>query len=147
MKTDQAFEQRAHWLGYLGILPFMLTGLLLVDLPAYERPGANFSAASILFAVQAYGAIILTFVGAVHWGLAMHQQNKQLLTISVLPSLIGWISLLLLPVYGLLLLIIAFILLLMFDLEQYPDHSWFRQLRVRLTSAVCAILLFSWYTI
>ena len=50
------------WLGYGGLLPFGALALLLLD-----------GARSALWwpALLAYGAVILSFVGALHWGFAM----------------------------------------------------------------------------
>ena len=52
-----------RWLGAGGALPFLILGVLSwVDWQAQ---------AQVQFAVLAYGACILSFVGALHWGFAM----------------------------------------------------------------------------
>jgi len=134
MSDSIKFQRHATWLGYLGIIPFMAAGLLLTDLPAEE----------ILLAIQAYGAIILTFIGAIHWGRAFNSNNSYLLLISVIPSLFAWASLLLPPAYGLPLLVICLLAVATFDAKQYHQLAWFRLLRIKLTFIVCSLLTISW---
>lgn len=76
------------WLGYGGLLPFLgLAGLSLLD-PARS---AAWTAALI-----AYGAVILSFVGALHWGVAMSQPSldtrlqQRAYAWSVVPALLAW---------------------------------------------------------
>ena len=51
------------WLGYGGLLPF----LALAVLTSVDHERAVFWHGSL----RAYGAVILSFVGALHWGFAM----------------------------------------------------------------------------
>lgn len=79
-------------LGHAGWLPFVACSLsiLLLDDPTYR-----FIAERLLLG---YGAVILSFLGGVHWGLAMRAPNDRvvaMLTIAVLPSLLGWATLIL----------------------------------------------------
>ncbi len=95
-------QNRAYWLGYLGVLPLLLgVGLL----------NTRVDSALVLAGIQQYGAVILTFVGAIHWGRAMNSGDVELITISVMPSLLAWYCLFLSPSYGLPLLTSAFLLL------------------------------------
>lgn len=79
-------------LGYAGLLPFLagaLGVLLLGD------PGARQLAERALIG---YGAVILSFLGAVHWGLMLGRpvpRQHGILIAGVLPSLVGWMTLLL----------------------------------------------------
>lgn len=110
----------AYILGLAGLLPFIACGMLSVK----ADPVA---AARGLVALDAYGAVILSFLGAVHWGLALAEQpggaaaytawplpgvQRARLALGVLPALVGWLALLLpeaLPYWsGLLLLILGF---------------------------------------
>jgi Protein of unknown function (DUF3429) len=55
-------------------------------------------------ALLGYGATILSFLGAIHWGFAMRDastQSTNLLVWGVIPSLLAWVALLLDPVAGL----------------------------------------------
>lgn len=88
-------------LGYGGLLPFvaLLSGLLMFDDTSVWHDTAQ---RLLVF----YSAIIITFVGALNWGLALasdamsSSRRTSLLTYSVLPSLIVWLLLLLpAPVY------------------------------------------------
>ena len=77
-------------LGYGGLLPFGALALLLV------LDGAR----SALWwpALRAYGAVILSFVGALHWGFAMalpglgaaQRQRLWVWVWSVVPALVAW---------------------------------------------------------
>ena len=125
---------QANWLGYSGVIPFLAAGLLPLDW--YQD--------QILFAIQAYGAIILTFVGAIHWGRALNNNIPSLYILSIIPSLVAWISLLIPANYGLPLLIVSFLIVIIFDYQQYSTLAWFRTLRLRLTLIVSSALLFSW---
>lgn len=79
-------------LGHAGWLPFV--GLALLSL-LLDDPSARHLAERLLLG---YGAVILSFLGGVHWGLAMQSPGGRtvgMLTIGVLPSLVGWGTLLL----------------------------------------------------
>ena len=80
----------AQWPGYGGLLPF--GGLALVSL-WIEPPSSALFASALL----AFGASILSFMGAIHWGLAMRDvqaPDHKLLLWGVLPSLAAWLALL-----------------------------------------------------
>ena len=76
-------------LGYAGLLPFVTLPLLVVThLTSYLYVFQHF--------VQ-YSAIILSFFGGIHWydALQRNRVNHQLY-VSMLPSIVAWLSLLLL---------------------------------------------------
>ena len=79
-------------LGLLGLLPFLAGGFGAL---AFRDP---LRAASALQALIAYGAVILSFLGAVHWGLALEDDTGlagvSRLGLGVVPALIGWVALL-----------------------------------------------------
>ena len=90
-------------LGYAGLIPFAAAAALaLLGTP----PWRGFA----LAALAAYGAVILSFLGAVHWGLALRAPPEEApaawprLGRGVLPALVGWVALLLPARPGLLLL-------------------------------------------
>lgn len=74
-------------LGYAGLLPFA-GGALLVWL---VRPEALPFAAQ---ALSAYAALIISFLGGIHWGLALRQVAPApvLLAWGVAPSLLAWVA-------------------------------------------------------
>jgi hypothetical protein len=78
-------------LGYAGLLPFAAATLGSVLLDAEPR-------ALSLRALVAYAAVILSFLGAVHWGLLLRAAGGEAVracVVGVLPALVGWIALLL----------------------------------------------------
>lgn len=138
-------------LGNFGLLPF--AGLAAASwLPLDPAP-----ARWVGLALIAYAAVILSFLGAVHWGLALltPQLDKagtwQALGWGVLPSLLGWLALLLavagIPTWLVLLILIADLALCwLMDRALwtlYPQApGWYPPLRGRLTAvAVLSLTL------
>ncbi|MDE2606130.1 MAG: DUF3429 domain-containing protein [Burkholderiales bacterium] len=131
------------WLGYGGLLPFV--GLAVARLMGLGPAGTAGNA------LIAYGAVILSFVGALHWAFAMTlpalsadlRQGRY--AWSVLPSLVAWVALLLPAVAGALLLAATFLLHLWQDhrLAKAADAAlpaWYLPLRWRLTAVAVACL-------
>ncbi|MES2900474.1 MAG: DUF3429 domain-containing protein [Pseudomonadota bacterium] len=85
----------ARALGYAGLIPFV--GLAIA---ALADPRASGAWQQLLLY---YGAVILAFVGALHWGVAMtdralgERQRNVAYGWSVVPALLAWLSLLLDP--------------------------------------------------
>ncbi|MGD8911397.1 MAG: DUF3429 domain-containing protein [Candidatus Thiodiazotropha sp.] len=127
--------KRAQWLGYLGLVPFIIGMALMILLDDTHL---------VAEAIHNYAAIILTFVGAIHWGRALDNGSTALMSFSVIPSLIAWCSLFLDPYEGLPLVTVAFITLLFIDRTLYYEMSGFKRLRTRLSVVVSASLIVSW---
>jgi hypothetical protein len=143
----------ALWLGFAGLLPFA-AGALAV----WILPGTHQLAGYALYAQMAYAACILSFMGAVHWGLAMAGTGVagpgatgdshagmtwQRAGGSVVPPLLAWVALVMAPLPGLVLLILAFAGLFWADVAairagQAP--AWYLPLRRALTSGVVLLL-------
>ena len=96
-----------------------------------------------------YGAVILSFVGALHWGFAMVHPGAsgpvtgKLFIWSVVPSLLGWVALLLEPTVGAAFLIAGFLGHYGQDLRLtriLPLPSWYLPLRLQLTTVACLCL-------
>jgi Protein of unknown function (DUF3429) len=128
-------------LGAAGLIPFV--GLALAPLVNLEPFGRD-----PLSVLAFYGAIILSFMGAVHWGLAMADTQAVRSSgyiVSVIPALVGWFAISFLPLpVTLRVIAAAFMLLLLFDLRavriaQAP--AWYGRLRVPLTVVVVPALL------
>jgi cation transport ATPase len=132
---SEVFLKRAQWLGYLGLIPFIIAMVLMMLLDDTKF---------VAEALHNYAAIILTFVGAIHWGRALYNGNTTLMSFSVVASLIAWFSLLLTPSQGVLLAAAAFIAMLFIDRTLYHKMNWFKQLRTRLSVVVSASLVVSW---
>ncbi|MBR9900381.1 MAG: DUF3429 domain-containing protein [Rhodospirillales bacterium] len=139
----------ARWFGLTGAIPFVS-----VSIGGALSSGAHQSLA--YFTLVAYGAVILSFLGGVHWGRAITALDKGAvadkflwvsLGISVVPSLFGWLALLVPMAIGLPVLAACFAAMLLIDLQtvksvQFP--SWYGNLRVILSVIVIASLLFAW---
>jgi len=127
------------WLGYAGLVPFALAlaGLLV---------GGADSAAYFSLQFVAYGAVILSFVGAVHWGVALcgGPSPARRMIAAVLPALAGWAALLLPPAGGGWLLLAGFLALRAWEttrVGRFGLPEWYLRLRSRLTFGV-AIMTF-----
>lgn len=137
-----ALPRTVAWLGYGGLIPFLvLTPVSLLD----YHYGALWSDA-----LYAYGAIILSFIGALHWGLAMslpelsERQRSALFLWSVVPALIAWPAVLFSPPIAAPLLVFGFIAHYLQDrrlARQASLTDWYLPLRLRLTSVAVVCLI------
>lgn len=131
---DAAAPRAAAWMGYLGLLPFLAGAIGM---------WAGMAGAGTWLA--AYGAVILSFVGAIHWGAAAGRGQYAPLpyALSVVPALIGWAALLLPLGTGLVLLAIAFAAWRIAEHGLLDVHQpgWLRHLRTRLTAGASISLL------
>ncbi len=128
-----------RWLGYAGLIPFVAALLGFVF-------GGD--ARQAYFAQQfiAYGAVILSFIGAVHWGLALGSGRLQImrLSFSVLPALLAWAALLLPRAPGAWLLLFGFVALRAWEASPPVACTlpgWYRSMRTHLTLIVGLLLL------
>lgn len=135
-------RRTARWLGYAGLIPFVvLAPASLLD----PHHGLTWSDA-----LYAYGAVILSFVCALHWGFAMalpgldDARRTRTMLWSVVPSLIAWPALLLVPTDAAALLVIGFVLHYVQD-RRLARHatlpSWYLPLRLQLTTVACIALI------
>jgi hypothetical protein len=130
------------WLGYGGLVPFLLLALAsLID---------RHHAALWIQALCAYGAIILSFVGALHWALAMtlpelgERQRSAWYAWSVAPALIAWPAMLISPRLAAPLLIAGFLAHYLQDrrlASQAMLPAWYLPLRLRLSTVACVCLV------
>lgn len=145
MTADRAARLPRHvaWLGCGGLLPFaglaMLSALDAGHAPVWSQ------------ALTAYGAVILAFVGALHWGVAMSAPalepaaRRRAYAWSVVPALLAWPAILLGAPVGSGLLMLGFVLHLARDhglADRAGLPAWYLPLRWRLTVVACACLLF-----
>jgi hypothetical protein len=129
------------WLGYGGLLPFVGAALLCWLEPSHRSGWTGM--------LLAYGAVILSFVGALHWGFAMvhpataGRPMNGMYAWSVMPSLLGWMALLVAPAAGATLLIAGFLAQYRQDLRLarvLPLPTWYLPLRLQLTVVACLCL-------
>jgi putative flippase GtrA len=125
-------------LGYAGLLPFFVGALLVWLVRPDVRP-------YVANAMSAYAAVIVSFLGAIHWGLAMRQSqpSPRLFSWGVTPALIAWIAVVMpanagLVVHGVMLAVCYAV-----DRKVYPAQgvgAWLK-LRFRL-SALASLFCF-----
>jgi len=129
-------------LGYAGLLPFAAGAVGVWMLPPPLQGQA-------VQGLAAYAALIATFLGGVHWGLALGRSTPLALWLvwGVVPSLLAWAALLALPVWGakpaLVALAGTLLLCMAVDWWLYPRQGlggWLG-MRLRLT-AVAAVACF-----
>jgi len=139
--THRPLPPRLAALGYAGLLPFVACVLAIALLEGEAR-------AFGVRALVAYGAVILSFLGAVHWGLLLRQPDAAAparLAIGVLPSLAGWVALLLPDRYALALLVVSFGGFWLYEHRAVGPTflpQGYLDLRRQLSLAVCALLTF-----
>lgn len=122
-------------LGYAGLLPFVALAVLSFIVSSVHRP-------IIIFSLLAYGATIICFLGAIHWGLTMVESNpnKQQLVWGVVPSLLAWVSLMIPVDFGLLIVASVLLLCLIVDYKIYPHFGLSQWWQMRLTLSMVAIV-------
>lgn len=140
-ENSVALPHAVAWLGNGGLLPFLvLTPASLLD----HHHGVVWGDA-----LYAYGAIILSFIGALHWGLAMslpelsERQRSARFTWSVVPALIAWPAVLFSPPLAAPLLVFGFIAHYLQDrrlARQAKLADWYLPLRLRLSSVAVICL-------
>lgn len=134
----------AQRMGYGGLVPF--AGLALATW--FAEPAYRVSSS---LALLGYGAVICSFLGAIHWGMAMRDgpssQSFSQLGWGVVPSLLAWLALMIRPSAGLLLIAGVLCACFAVDRVMYPRfgaQAWL-PMRLRLTffasiSCTCSAL-------
>lgn len=125
-------------LGYLGLLPFMFGALLVWLVREDAHP-------YVTAALSAYAAVVISFLGGIHWGLGFRQSipSPQPFVWGVVPSLIAWIAVVMPPYAGLVVHGVMLIACYLVDRRSYPalGASAWLTLRFRL-SGVAALSCF-----
>ncbi|KAJ3095566.1 hypothetical protein HDU97_006797 [Phlyctochytrium planicorne] len=129
-------------LGVAGLIPFVSITAVAVVVP---------ESLAVLQEVQLiYSSTILSFMGAVHWGLAMANYghstpNISRYVVSVLPPLLSFFSIVLLPTSSAVLAhAVGFVGLLGYDLQVGREGltpKWYPGLRILLTTGVVGSLV------
>lgn len=137
-----AIPEIALLLGYAGLIPFVVLSMGLWVFPE--------SIQDMLHApLLSYAAIILSFMGAVHWGLAMssHDQLDQgQMALSIIPPLLAWFASLFPPMINYSFLILGFAGLCLIDVRFTRLgrlRAWYPRLRIPLTLVVTVSLIFA----
>lgn len=131
------------WLGIAGAVPFITGAGAMWVLP----PDLQLVAAEWL---RTYAAVILSFVGAVHWGFAMlhprldARDRDVVWSWSVVPALVAWVGLLLSLRAGLTLSAAMFVVHWTMDRQfaaRFGLPPWYLRLRGGLTAVVVTCLI------
>ena len=135
----------AKLIGFAGLVPFMVLAFLVCILPDPVR--------LLIFDILVhYAAVILSFIGAVHWGSAMAVSDNARLTEkylwrrfgwSVVPALAAWLATQMVLSVSLLTLILGFVFAFIFDCRSAKRGeipTWYIKLRKSLTLVVVASL-------
>ena len=127
---DQALR-----LGYAGLLPFVLGAALDWLVKAQVHP-------YVTLALSAYAGVVLSFLGAVHWGLAMRQPAAAPVSFvwAVMPSLVAWVALVMPASAGLVLHGVMLLLCYVVDRKLYPVQGVAHWLTMRFRLTVVATL-------
>ena len=141
--SDSAVPPWAIRLGYAGLLPFVGLTAACWLVPLAWR-------AIVLQGLVGYGATIASFLGAIHWGLAMRgplTPQPGPFVWGVFPSLLAWLALMMAPALGLMTLTLLLGLCLAIDVRSYPAYGlrlWL-PMRMQLTAiASLSMLLGAW---
>ena len=133
------YKNIMNWLTYLGLIPFILTLVLSFSL-------VNHSYAQLAF--LCYGAVILSFLAGIHWGLAFQKPRLDcfyLILSSNVIALLAWVSLLLsISVVSIIFLLVGFIIQCAIDCRlQWCGviPRWYLLMRVRVTLIVVIMLI------
>ena len=143
LTNDAGIPASALLLGVAGVLPFWLATMLLWS--NSDPVGPPLASATTI----AYGAIILSFLGGIRWGLAIApgggRPGAASLALSVLPGLAGFVAMFTPTSIALCILISGFLLHALWDVLAADTGrlpQWFATLRMILTAlTVPAILL------
>jgi hypothetical protein len=128
----------ALWLGYGGLIPFVAGAALVWAV----RPDAH---PYVTLALAGYAAVIVSFLGGIHWGLALRQAtpSPRLLLWGVVPSLVAWVAVMMPPEAGLVLQGLMLLACYAVDRQVYPAQGLGRWLTLRFRlSAVAALSCF-----
>ena len=131
------------WLAYSGLAPFVV--LMVLAFADAARGGVWQQMA------LNYGAVILSFVGALHWGFAMASlrmsewARNACFAWSVMPALMAWLALLLDPTAGSAMMAAVFAVHYLQDrrlARRAALPEWYVPLRLRLSvlAALCLIV-------
>lgn len=144
-QPSSRFQTMALRLMVAGYLPFIVLALTFAfwrDFPL----GRSF----LFAALSGYGAVILSFLGGIRWGAVLSAgRGTAALAASVLPSLAGWVALMLAPRAALILLIAGFTIQMLWDMQsaksgQLPE--WFGAYRLGISIAVVFALALAFAT-
>jgi len=131
-----SIEKTIQKLGYAGLIPFALLALLMWLVDEDLLP-------FVAVALAGYGAVIVSFLGGIHWGLGFVRGDDSArlhFVWGVGPSLLAWLSLLMPPHAGLPLIGLLLLACYAVDRKVYPTAGLAQVLPMRLQLTVVATL-------
>ena len=153
LNQDRHLDEIARWAGYLGLLPFAAAlALAVMGATGFGGIAQSWALAQAETLALAWGAIILTSVAAVHWGLALAGTWAwSIMSVlgSILPSVVALAALLVQGVRGLALLVEGFGLFWLYEHRFHAEHlsADYLTLRRHLTLSVSALLVLTAFTL
>lgn len=124
----------ARLMGFGGLIPFVGLSAWL-----WVAPPGEWQLASL--ALLGYGAIICTFLGAIHWGLAMREKGVPpvpALLWGVAPSLLAWTALMMGHTPGLMAIAVLLWACFAVDRISYPRYELQAWMPMRLALTLVA---------
>ena len=128
----------ARRLGHLGLVPFVLGALLVWVVNDEAHPYAT-------LALAAYAGVIVSFLGGIHWGIAMRPSAPpaSLFVWGVVPSLVAWLAVMMPASAGLVVHGVMLGVCYLVDRRVYPQQGLAHWLTLRFRlSAVAALSCF-----
>ncbi len=140
MLSPSAPNKLATRLGYAGLIPFVLLALLLWIVEPDLRPW-------LTIALTSYAALIATFLGGIHWGIAgsisesaASSHRSFSLLWGITPSLIAWLALIMPAYAGLPLIAALLVVCYLVDRKTYAQAGWSAWLPMRLRLTIVSVL-------
>jgi Protein of unknown function (DUF3429) len=148
MSSESAPNALAKLLGYAGLAPFILLAALLWitktdQLAALLWIGQTYLHSWLAMALTSYAALIATFLGGIHWGIAATQPQavrRFHLIWGITPSLVAWIGLIMPAHAGLPLIAVLLVACYFVDRNSYAKAGWSAWLPMRLQLTIVAVL-------
>ena len=119
-------DRLAVRLGHAGLVPFVLGALLAMLVRQDVLP-------YVVLSLSVYAGMIISFLGGIHWGLVMatrHSEPRHLVW-AVVPSLLGWVSVVMPPHAGLVIQGLVLVVCYLVDRRAYPVFGLSRWLTLR----------------
>lgn len=137
---ENPLVQQATRLAWAGLIPFIATSVL----------GAfNVYPDFLLQVFLVYSAVILSFLGGIHWGLAMTENMPRphgALLLCMLPPFVGWGAVAFIPEQAALIVLAgAYLLWLNYDLRMV-NQPWYERFRKPITFVVSGTH-FIWFVV
>jgi len=138
-RTEDSTWRLIRQLGYAGLIPFVFLALSLWLVGPELHP-------YVALSMQGYGAVIVSFLGGIHWGvgfrnaITMHNAPTVYFLWGVAPSLLAWVAVMMPAYAGLPLLGFVLIGCYLVDRKTWPAVGLAPWLSMRLQLTVVASL-------